>query len=478
MSQTADNTQAMMRSLPGVDRLAADAALDPWRERLPAGVISAAARDTIDAVRASLLKTKDASDKGNAPAPVDALYADLVQRVVARLEALAQPPLASVINATGILIHTGLGRSPLAQRAVDALADVAAHYAPVELDMPSGARGQRNDIVRELLCELTGAESAIVVNNTAAAMLHVLWVVGKGKNVVLSRGEMVEIGGSFRMPDVMAAAGVTLCEVGTTNKTRLADYANHTDDDTAGYLKVHPSNYRIQGFTATVEIEDLCRLGRERGVAVIDDIGSGAMFDYGPWGLSGEPVARRSVQAGADLVCFSGDKLLGGPQAGIIVGKKTWIDRCEKHPLMRALRVGKLTLAALGATLQLHRDPKMAAEHIPVLRALTASTDALRVRAESLAKQFGADERIAEAGVVETEAYMGGGSNPAQAVPSVAVRLRAAHLGEDELATRLRTGKTPLLPRVADGALWLDVRTVFPEQDAQLILAVLDAANA
>lgn len=472
-TDTSDTRQAMLRSIPGVDRLAADGALDVWRGRVPETVINGAAREAIDGCRASLLK-------GDAPlaADPDALHAALVAEVAARLEQLARPPLASVINATGILIHTGLGRSPLAQRAVDALADVAAHYAPVELDMPTGARGQRNDIVRALLCELTGAESAIVVNNTAAAMLHVLSVVGKGKNVLLSRGEMVEIGGSFRMPDVMAAAGVTLREVGTTNKTRLSDYANHTDDDTAGYLKVHPSNYRIQGFTATVEIEDLCKLGQERGVAVIDDIGSGAMFDYTPWGLSDEPIARRSVQAGADLVCFSGDKLLGGPQAGIIVGKKHWVDRCEKHPLMRALRVGKLTLAALGATLQLHRDPKMAAERIPVLRALTTPPEALRMRAEVLANALAADPRIAEAVVADTEAYMGGGSNPAQAVPSVAVRLRAASVGEDELAKRLRQGDRPVLPRVADGALWLDLRTVFPEQDALLTQAVLGALSA
>jgi len=468
-----DTRQALLRAIPGVDRLAADAALAPWRGRLPESVINAAARASIDACRAALLKGDDESAQG--AATPDGLHARLAADVCARLEQLARPPLASVINATGILIHTGLGRSPLAKPAVDALGDVAAHYAPVELDMDTGGRGQRNDIVRELLCELTGAESAIVVNNTAAAMLHVLSVVGKGKNVLLSRGEMVEIGGSFRMPDVMAAAGVTLREVGTTNKTRLSDYADNTDDDTAGYLKVHPSNYRIQGFTASVEIEALCKLGQERGVAVIDDIGSGAMFDYSPWGLSDEPVARRSVQAGADLVCFSGDKLLGGPQAGIIVGKKQWVDRCEKHPLMRALRVGKLTLAALGATLQLHRDPKMAAEHIPVLRALTTPPEALRLRAVQLAQQLADEPGIAEATVHDTEAYMGGGSNPAQAVPSVAVRLRAQAVGEDELANRLRTSTTPLLPRVAAGALWLDVRTIFPEQDAAVVQAVRTA---
>ena len=475
MSQTSEPSPTLLRAIPGVDRLAADAALDAWRARLPASVIHTAVREVIDTCRAALLRKGDAGGVTPVPADADALHAHLVESVMDRLGQLAKLPLSSAINATGILIHTGLGRSPLAAVAVDALADVAGRYAPVELDMATGGRGQRNDIVRSLLTELTGAESAIVVNNTAAAMLHVLSVVGKGKNVLLSRGEMVEIGGSFRMPDVMAAAGVTLREVGTTNKTRLSDYANNTDEDTAGYLKVHPSNYRIQGFTASVEIEDLCKLGQERGVAVIDDIGSGAMFDYTPWGLSDEPVARRSVQAGADLVCFSGDKLLGGPQAGIIVGKKHWVDRCEKHPLMRALRVDKLTLAALGATLQLHRDPKMAAEHIPVLRALTTPQEALRIRAEAVSTQLGNLPGIAEAVVADTEAYMGGGSNPAQGVPSVAVRLRATKVGEDELARRLRTGASPVLPRVAEEALWLDLRTVFPEQDEIVVQALRQA---
>ena len=478
MSKTTDPTQMLLRAIPGVDRLAADPALDPWRGTLPASVISAAAREAIDHCRASLLGQRGEEAAPDRPADADALRAGLLRQVGARLGRLAQPPLASVVNATGILIHTGLGRSPLAPQAVEALADVAAHYAPVELDMPTGARGQRNDIVRGLLCELTGAESAIVVNNTAAAMLHVLSVVGQGKNVLLSRGEMVEIGGSFRMPDVMAAAGVTLREVGTTNKTRLSDYADHIDENTAGLLKVHPSNYRIQGFTQSVGIEELAALGQERGVAVIDDIGSGAMFDYGPWGLGDEPVARRSVQAGADLVCFSGDKLLGGPQAGIIVGKRHWVGRCEAHPLMRALRVGKLTLAALGATLQLHRDPAMAAEHIPVLKALTTPTAVLHQRAEALARQLTASEHIAQATAEQSEAYMGGGSNPAQAVPSVAVRLRAAGLNEDDLAARLRTGATPVLARIADGSLWLDLRTVFPGQDAQVVQAVLAAVSA
>ena len=481
MSKTTDPKQSLLRTIPGVDRLAADSALDAWRERVPDSAINNAAREAIDACRAAFLR-----GEGCDAVEPETLHSALVAEVVRRVEQLDCLPLSSVINATGILIHTGLGRSPLAQRAVDAIADVAGHYAPVELDMPTGSRGQRNDIVRALLCELTGAESAIVVNNTAAAMLHVLSVVGKGKNVLLSRGEMVEIGGSFRMPDVMAAAGVTLREVGTTNKTRLSDYADNIDENTAALLKVHPSNYRIQGFTQSVSIEDLAQLGKERGVAVIDDIGSGALFDYGPWGLSDEPIARRSVEAGADLVCFSGDKLLGGPQAGIIVGKKTWVDRCEKHPLMRALRVGKLTLAALGATLQLHRDPAMAAKHIPVLQALTAPIESLRKRAEQIASQIASHESIAQATVVDTEAYMGGGSNPAQAVPSVAVRLQAKTIGEDVLAKRLRTyggecccggAGVAVLPRVAEGALWLDVRTVFPAQDAAVVRAVLHAAS-
>jgi len=458
-----------MRSIPPVDGLIAHAALDAWREKLPDSLIAGAARAVIDAYRASLLSQGDTFTLCSAD--------ELAAEVGDYLQADSAPPLTSVVNATGILIHTGLGRSPLAATAVEAMADAAAYFAPVELEMATGQRGQRNDITRKLLQDLTGAESAVVVNNNAAALLLILTVVAQGGSVVLSRGEMVEIGGSFRVPDVMRAAGCDLAEVGTTNKTRLSDYENAIDETTKGLLKVHPSNYRIEGFTEAVSIESLAPLGKKHGLPVIDDVGSGALFDYGPWGLRDEPVVRHSVAAGADIVCFSGDKLLGGPQAGIIVGKKEWIDRIEKHPMMRALRVDKITLAALGSTLQLHRDPAMAAKHIPILRMLTTPMEVLRKRGEAMRDKLASAGHFESLELVETEAYMGGGSNPAQAVPSLALRMKPKNLAVGELARKLRTGTPAILPRIADDAIWLDLRTIFPAQDDRVASAVAEAIN-
>lgn len=458
--------QQAMRSIPPVDGLVGHDALKAWRDRLPDALIAGAARKVIDIYRASLL----ASDS---PSPCD--IAALASQVAVTLEAETAPPLASVVNATGILIHTGLGRSPLATCAVEAMADAAAHFAPVELEMSTGQRGQRNDITRSLLCELTGAESAVVVNNNAAALLLILTVVAKGGSVVLSRGEMVEIGGSFRVPDVMLAAGCDLAEVGTTNKTRLSDYENAINETTRGLLKVHPSNYRIEGFTQSVPVEELTPLAKAHGLPVIDDVGSGALFDYGPWGLRDEPIVRHSVAAGADIVCFSGDKLLGGPQAGIIVGTKVWIDKIEKHPMMRALRVDKITLAALGSTLQLHRDPKLAAQEVPILRMLTTPMSTLQERGDAMQKEISEIDGIKSVDVVKTEAYMGGGSNPAQAVPSLALRLIPKAISVTELAQRLRTGSPAILPRIADDSLWLDLRTLFPKQDVGVVSAIRTA---
>jgi len=474
MSEIKTDKQALLRAIPPVDRLAGHDALASWRERLPLGLITDAVRRAIDTYRSQLVQ-------GDSPDP-DMSVGQLDDRLAALAEAVLReeslPPLRSVINATGILIHTGLGRSPLPQSAVDAISDVAANFAPVELEMQTGARGQRNDVVRDLLKELTGAESAVVVNNNAAATWLALMVVAQGRSAVLSRGELVEIGGSFRMPDVMQAAGVNLVEVGTTNKTRLSDYANAIDEDTAALLKVHPSNYRIEGFTESVAIEEVARLGRERGVAVIDDVGSGALFDYTPWGLGNEPDVRQSVQAGSDLVCFSGDKLLGGPQAGIIVGKQAWIDRVEKHPMMRALRVDKITLAALGATLQLHRDPQLAAREVPVLHMLTTPIDQLQTRGEALRDALLKRGDFAAVELTQAHAYMGGGSNPAQAVRSLALRICATDQSEQELAQALRSHAPRVLPRVADGAVWLDLRTVFPRQDGDLLEAIVAASQA
>jgi L-seryl-tRNA(Ser) seleniumtransferase len=462
-----DERTSAFRNLPAVHKL-----VDELVERgrvtdVPHPLVVAAARKVLDDQRAVLASGAEGAD-------ADGL-ADLV---VAQIAADRRPRLEPVINATGIIIHTGLGRSPWPREAVEAASAVASGYAPVELDLPSGRRGKRSEVVRELLCELTGAESATVVNNNAAALMLVLAAVATGRGVVVSRGELIEIGGSFRLPDVMKAGGAKLQEVGTTNRTRLGDYERAIDDTTAALMKVHTSNYRVEGFTEAVTIDELVTLGHAHGVPVIDDIGSGALRPASEGPLAGEPSARESIAAGADLVLFSGDKLLGGPQAGIIVGTRTLVDRVERHPMMRAMRVDKVMLAALATVLQLHRDDEQAAQTVPVLDMLRTPVEVLRERAKRIVEQLQDLDRVVEARVERTMAYVGGGSLPTEAIPSVAVSLRpdqVSELTEETLADRLR--RANVVPRVGDGAVWLDLRTVFADQDADLLAAVRSAVG-
>ena len=427
---------------------------------VPRPLVVDATRAVIDQYRQSLL-----ADDG-----VSVSTETLATRVAERLVRELRPPLAPLINATGIIIHTGLGRAPLARGAVDAMAAVAGGYAPVELDMETGRRGRRTDVVRELLCRLTGAESATVVNNNAAALLLVLSTFAPNKTVIVSRGELIEIGGSFRLPDIITAGGALLREVGTTNRTRLGDYERAVDESTAVVLKVHPSNYRIDGFRQEVAIDQLVGLGARHQVLVIHDIGSGALGSLEHLGLgSSEPAASASVKAGADLVLFSGDKLLGGPQAGIIIGRRVLIETIQEQPLMRALRVDKITLAALGATLQLHLDKGRAVEQLPVFAMAAVPVDELRRRGARLVEQIESVEGL-QATVEDSEAYLGGGSLPTEALPSCAVVLRSSQIGEDELLDRLRRGR--VVGRACSSAVYLDLRTVQPDQDERLVAAI------
>jgi L-seryl-tRNA(Ser) seleniumtransferase len=455
------------RSIPPVHQLVGRLVEDGWGERVPQLVITDAARAAIEQYRAELAS----GGKGE----IDVSKA-LVQRAAAILDTKQRPPLASIINATGIIIHTGLGRAPLAERAIAALTDVARSYAPVELDMPTGERGKRATIVRKLLCELTGAESATVVNNNTAALLIVLSTLAADRNVIVSRGELIEIGGSFRLPEIIGTGGAILREVGTTNKTRISDYANAIDDHAAAIIKIHTSNYRVEGFTEGASMEELVALGREHGLPVVHDIGSGALKDVSAYGLpANEPDACSSIAAGCDLVLFSGDKLLGGPQAGIIVGREEWVKRIEKHPMMRAVRVDKLTLAALGATLQLHRDAAQAQQEVPVLAAVAMPMDELKQRADGIVRKMNALDGAKSAQAHETSAYIGGGSVPAQAVPSIAIELQPSSISDEQLATRLRTGTPGVVARIKGGSVWFDLRTVFAQQDEALCDAIAAA---
>ncbi|HWK29001.1 MAG TPA: L-seryl-tRNA(Sec) selenium transferase [Solirubrobacter sp.] len=427
-----------LRELPSVDRLAADLAGDAT----PAEAVSAA-RAVIEQRRAELL--------AGANGEVDLL---------ARARRWLQPSLRRVLNGTGVVIHTNLGRAPLADAAARAVADAARGYANLELDLDDGARGHRDAHVRELLRDVTGAADGLAVNNAAgAALLAVAALAGRDRAVIVSRGQLVEIGGGFRVPDVIAQAGARLIEVGTTNRTRRADYERALQEhEDAIVLRVHPSNFRTVGFVQAVEIEALCALGPP----VIDDVGSGALTE-----LADEPPVRRSVAAGAALVCFSGDKLLGGPQAGLLVGREDAVAACRRHPLARALRIGRLPLAALAATLALHRDPERARREIPALAMLDVPGDVLAARAARLAAQTGGE-------IVEATARVGGG-----ALPLLELTGPAVAFGGDEtaLARELRTGAPPLVPRIAAGRVLVDPRTL-AEDELDTAAAAIRAALA
>lgn len=398
-------------------------------------------------------------------------------RVRLLLERESLPSLRPVINATGIVLHTNLGRSPMHESAARAAYDAARGYLNLELDLDTGKRSSRQDPIRDGICRLTGAEAATAVNNCAAATVIALRTLAAGKDVIVSRGQLIEIGGSFRIPDILQVSGATLREVGTTNITRAADYEKAIGPNTGAILRVHASNYRIQGFTKAATIEELVAIGRRHGVPVIDDVGSGAAVDLDALGFPGEPNIGDGIRAGADLVLFSGDKLLGGPQAGLIAGKKTWIEKIEKDPLMRAFRLDKMTLAALEATLKLYHDPMRALSELPTLKMLSMPLDALMGRSASFAKRLCAIEELESVTVIEDEAFVGGGSLPEQAMPTAIVAVVAKDVSDAEFAKRLRTGRPAVMGRIQSGQIWLDLRTVFERDEDNLFNAVRSAVR-
>jgi L-seryl-tRNA(Ser) seleniumtransferase len=418
-----------------------------------------AARDAIGAAREALLDG-------------DAGPADLRAEARARAEAASRPSLRRVLNASGVIVHTNLGRAPLAQAALDAIAGAAAGYSTLEYDAPAGTRGSRHAHVDGLLRELTGAEAAIAVNNCASAVLLSAAALAGGRELVVSRGQLVEIGGSFRIPDVVSQSGARLVEVGTTNRTRLADYERAFGPETGAVLRAHQSNFRTVGFVEEVEIDELCAAAASAGVPVIDDVGSGALAERLPE-LSDEPPVRTSVAAGCAVVCFSGDKLLGGPQAGLMVGTEEAIARCRSHPLARAVRIDKLSLAALEATLRLYLDPARALREIPVLRMLAAGGDELRARADLMSDRVGRASRV-----IEASGKVGGGALPLLELAGPVCAVDPGALGLDELARRLRAGEPPVVGRAREGWLLLDPRTLTDDQAREAADAVVSALAA
>jgi L-seryl-tRNA(Ser) seleniumtransferase len=426
-----------LRDLPSVDELAAD-------ERLA----TAAPRPLlVAAVRSALERAREEIRAGADPG-------DLVDRVESELAAARGARLRRVINATGVVVHTNLGRAPLARDALERVASVAAGYSNLEYDVDEGARGSRQDHVAPILRRLTGAEAALVVNNNAGAVLLALAALAEGREVLVSRGELIEIGDGFRIPDVLARSGARLHEVGTTNRTRAADYDRAIGPDTALLLRVHQSNFRVVGFTEQPRLEELVRIGRTHGIPVVDDLGSGVLVE-----LEGEPSARDALSAGADLVCFSGDKLLGGPQAGIVGGRADLVEKLRRHPLQRALRADKLTLAALEGTLALYLDPERAAREIPVLRMLGEPLEAIRGRADRLAE-------LADGEVEPTVGRVGGGALPLAELASFACAV------EEELARPLREGEPPVVGILRDGRLLLDCRTLTDDEVDEVAAAI------
>jgi len=427
------------RDLPSIDSLLAK--MGPQLSDHPRALVVKAAREIVDVARAN---------GGKAPAEGwDAAVSAAVRR-------LAVPSLLPVINATGVVLHTNLGRAPLARAAIDAITRVASGYAALEYDLGTGTRGSRHAHCRDLLVELTGAADAMVVNNAAGAVLLALSALARGGEAVVSRGELVEIGGSFRIPDVMARSGAHLVEVGTTNRTHPQDYERALSADSKVLLKVHRSNFQVTGFTAEVAVSELAEMGHARGVACVYDLGSGLLMNLAEFGLTGEPTVQEGVAAGADLVLFSGDKLLGGPQAGILVGTEQAMRACRADPIARAVRADKLTLAALEATLGLYRDRDTAIHEIPVLNMLTENEESIRARAERLGGQL-----------IEGDSEVGGGS-----FPGAKLRTWLAGFPDESLAERLRRHDPPIIARVAGNRVLLDARTILPGQVETVIAAV------
>jgi L-seryl-tRNA(Ser) seleniumtransferase len=424
-----------LRDLPSVDELARGSA-DPL---------------AVAAARAVIERARTAIRAGAEPG-------DLAAALQAELAAVRRPALRRVLNATGVIVHTNLGRAPLPATALERVADAAGGYSNLEYDLAAGERGSRQDHVAGLLGRLTGAESAIVVNNNAGAMLLALAALAEGREVLVSRGELIEIGDGFRIPDVLARSGARLVEVGTTNRTRASDYEQAMRPETALILRVHQSNFRVVGFTELPSLADLAEVARRHQLPLIDDLGSGALVD-----LADEPTVRASLAAGADLVCISGDKLLGGPQAGIVVGRTELVEKLRRHPLHRALRIDKLGLAALEGTLQLYLDPARALREVPVLRMLREDAALVRARAERLAEATNGE-------VEETVARVGGGALPLAELPSFACAV------EESLAAALRAHEPPVVGIVRDGRLLLDCRTL-DDDEAGLVAAAVAACR-
>ena len=463
MTQPMPDKQLQLKSLPGVDHILVLAETDDRFTQIPRSLVLESVRKAIDDIRTQILEDR----------PVMVSDEVIIRQAALFAARKMKNRLIPLINATGVVLHTNLGRALLCQDALDNVMAVSSWYSNLELDLATGKRGIRYAAIEKLLCELTGAQAAMAVNNNAGAVLLALNTLAQGREVIVSRGELVEIGGSFRVPDVMIKSGCILKEVGTTNRTHPHDYTNAITEDTGLLLKVHTSNYKIEGFTKSVSLKELVEIGKPHGIPVMEDLGSGTLIDFRTFGLPLEPPVFEQVAAGADVVTFSGDKLLGGPQAGIIVGKKQYLDQIKANPLTRALRIDKMTLAALEATLKLYRDPLAAVEKIPTLRMLTLSYEQICRDAEVLFSRV--SEAVggrAELALADMASRPGGGSYPGLTLPTRCLTIRPKNMSVTALDKKLRAFDPPVMGRIEDDWFVIDPRTLQPGQD-QILANIL-----
>ncbi len=447
------NKQDLLKQIPKIDEVLKDQRLFVFFGNTARELIVESVREAIDGVRDQILGWEE----GEPPKPdLDVL----IEQITAKISNKSQKSLRRLINGTGTILHTNLGRARLSREIAENVCEAATHYSTLEYDVKKGARGSRHDHIEKLIAKIAGTEGAMVVNNNASAVLLCLSALAKDREVIVSRGELVEIGGSFRIPEIMELGGARLREVGTTNKTKLSDYRNAIEEGVTGVLlKVHTSNYKIMGFTAEVDLPELTALGRETGIPVVNDLGSGLMMDLRQYGID-EPTVQESVKSGADVITFSGDKLLGGPQAGIIIGKKEYIHRLKKHPLARVVRVDKMTLAALESTFREYLNLERAKETLPVLSMITMSMDEMRNKAVLLAERVRRGTDAFEIEVVKSEGQIGGGSTPNQFLQSYAVCITGKNSSPDRIERDLRACQEPVIVRINQDRVLIDMRTV------------------
>jgi L-seryl-tRNA(Ser) seleniumtransferase len=454
-----DQKQELLRALPAITELLKSETAARWLRQHPPPLVTECLRRALAGLRRQILND-DAGRAGLQPVTAEAVLA----RAEQLLQHATEPHVREAINATGIILHTGLGRAVLPAGVVDSMLGELKGYCTLAVDRASGERAERDELVEYILTELTGAEAATVVNNNAAATMLALAALAAQKEVIVSRGQLIEIGGSFRLPEVMAQSGARLVEVGATNRTHLKDYQKAVAENTAAILRVHPSNYRVVGFTSEVALRELAVLARSRHLILMDDLGAGALVDLKPFGLPHEPTVRESIEAGADVVLFSGDKLIGAGQCGVVVGRKGLIEKLRQHPLMRAVRVDKTCLMVLERTLHLFRDPARLPREHPTYRMISTSPDALKSRAEKLAHLISIEAPKAGIAVAESQAFLGSGSLPTEAIPSFVVTISLPEISPAELARRLRLDRACVFGRIENDRVCLDVRTLTDEQ--------------